>query len=238
MWLDGKRVVVLGGTNGIGRAVAQAAQEEGATVTVASSSAARLKDARGWLAPNSKAVKADLANEEEIKQLFGEMQPFDHLVYTAGEPLLIGMLADLDLTAVRRFFEVRFWGAYAAARYAAPLLRSNGSITFSSGTASQRPGPGQSALASALAGIEGLTRAFAIELAPLRVNVVVPDVIGTDLWSGMDEASRTQFYADASARLPLGRVGEAGEVAQAYLYAMRQQFMTGQSIFVDGGRML
>ena len=150
MWLDGKRVVVLGGTSGIGRAVAEAAVEAGAAVVVASSSPERVEQARRWLPAGGEAEQVDLASEEAISAFFGRIGSFDHLVYTAGEPLLIGTLAELDLSAVRRFFEIRFWGAYAAVRHAAPLLNEGGSITLSSGTASQRPGPGQSAIASAL----------------------------------------------------------------------------------------
>ena len=106
---------------------------------------------------------------------------------------------------------------------------------FTSGIAGQRPQAGWSLGASICAAMEGLTRALAVELAPIRVNIVSPGVVRTPLWANMTEAERTVLYQQVSDRLPVGHVGDAAEIAQAYLYLMRQTYSTGQVLVVDGG---
>jgi NAD(P)-dependent dehydrogenase (short-subunit alcohol dehydrogenase family) len=86
--------------------------------------------------------------------------------------------------------------------------------------------------------MEGFTRAMAVELAPIRVNIVVPGLVRTNLWAGLPEAEREGMYAHLSQVLPVQHIGEADDVAHAYLSAMRQPFMTGQAIVVDGGGVL
>jgi len=123
-------------------------------------------------------------------------------------------------------------------KYGAPHIRLGGSISLVGGIASARPGKGWSLGASICGAMEGFTRALAVELAPIRVNCIVPGVIRTNLWNGMAEAEREKFYRSVGDSLPVGRVGEAHEVAQAFLYVMTQGFSTGQTITVDGGTVL
>jgi NAD(P)-dependent dehydrogenase (short-subunit alcohol dehydrogenase family) len=238
MDLSGKRIVILGGTAGIGFGVARAALDAGANVVVASSSHARVQAALKALGADTQGEVLDLSKEENTQAFFEQVGAFDHLVYSAGEPLqMLGV--DADLVQVRRFFELRDWGAYAAAKYGRKQIRAKGSITFTSGTASARPlGPGWAAASSICSALEGLTRALAIELQPLRVNCVAPGVVKTDLWSGMDAADRDALYAAEAKRLPVGHAGEVEEIAQSYLYLMRQTYVSGQTLYVDGGGLL
>jgi len=238
MSLTAKRVVVVGGTSGIGLAVAEAVARTGATVVVASSDPARVEAAVALLPPGAEGYAADVTDEASVKGLFERIGPFDHLVFTAGDTLQIGTLAQLSLAAGRQFFETRYWGALTAAKYGAPLIRPGGSIVFSSGAAGARPQPGWALGASICTAMEGLTRALAVELAPIRVNLVTPGFVRTPLWRDIPEAEREAMYAAAGARLPVGRVGEAAEVAETYLFLMRQGFATGQSFVVDGGGVL
>ncbi len=152
------------------------------------------------------------------------------------ESLKLGAIADLPLDEARAFFDVRYWGAYTAAKYGAAHLRPGGSITFSSGIASARPPQAGWTLGSSIcAAMEGLTRALAIELKPLRVNIVSPGFVRTPLWSDIPEADREAMYAAAGERLPVGRVGLPEDLAAAYLFLMNQPFATGQTLVVDGG---
>ena len=238
MNMNAKRVLVMGGTSGIGLATAQGAAREGARVVVVSSRAERVEEALGALPASAEGQVADLTSEEAIIALFQSVGAIDHLVFTAGEALQLGNIAAADVDTARRFFDLRYWGAYLAAKYGSRNIRPGGSIVFTSGIASQRPLAGWSLGASICAAMEGLTRALAVELAPIRVNIVSPGVVRTPLWSPMSTAERDALYRQTADRLPLGHVGEPAEIAEAYLYLMRQSYGTGQVLTVDGGSAL
>ncbi|HSI39138.1 MAG TPA: SDR family oxidoreductase [Xanthobacteraceae bacterium] len=234
-----QRVVIVGGTSGIGLAVAAAVARGGGVPLVVSSTSARVEAALDRLPAGAEGFVLDVQDEAAVEALFERIGSFDHLAYTAGESLKLGPVADLPLDDARAFFEVRYWGAVAVAKHGARYIRPSGSITFSSGIASARPPQaGWTLGASICAAMEGLTRALAIELAPIRVNIVSPGFVRTPLWDGIPEADREAMYAAAGARLPVGRVGLPEDLAEAYLFLLRQPFATGQTIVVDGGGML
>jgi NAD(P)-dependent dehydrogenase (short-subunit alcohol dehydrogenase family) len=235
MSLEGKRVVVLGGSSGVGLAVARAAAAVGASIVIGSSRQARVDEALRTLPPGTAGHVLDLADEQKVKSLFAKLDRFDHLLFTAGETLQLGPLPETEIAAARGFFNLRFWGAYMAAKYGSGSIRPGGSIVFTSGTAGARPRSGWSLGASVCAAMEGLTRALAVELAPIRVNIVAPGMVKTPLWANVPEDQRENMYRAASERLPVGHVGEADEIAQAYIYLMRQTYATGQTLIVDGG---
>ena len=237
--LQKSRVVVAGGTSGIGFGVAEAAAQAGAEVIIASSNPERVAAALDRLPQGTRGEALDLTDEAQVSAFFARVGAFDHLVYTAGETLLLQNLADLSIEAARRAFEVRYWGALKAVKFGASLIRAGGSITLTSGVASSRPIPAWTIPASILGAIESLTRTLAVELAPLRVNAVSPGVVRTALWDTiMSEADREGLFAQFAEKLPVGRVGEASDIAQTYLYLMQQGFSTGQVIIVDGGYVL
>lgn len=236
--LHGKKVVLLGASSGIGLATAKAAAAEGAEVVIVSGNSKRINGALQQLPPTASCHTVDLSNETAIQQFFSTIGVFDHLVYTAGENLVLHEIKNTDIEASKQFFSVRIWGALAAVKYAAPNINKGGSISLMSGIASARPGKGWG-IASAICGaMEGFTRAMAVELAPIRVNCVVPGVIQTNLWGSMPEADRNNLFAVTAAALPVQRAGEAEDVAQAYLYLMQQKYGTGLALTVDGGAVL
>ncbi|MGC1304256.1 MAG: SDR family oxidoreductase [Caulobacteraceae bacterium] len=237
MTLKDKRIVVLGGTSGLGFATAQAAAREGASLVIASSRQARVSQTLESL-PGAEGHVVDFTDEAQMSGLFERIDAFDHLVYTAGDSLLLGALADTRIADARRAFEVRFWGALTAVKYGAPHIRAGGSIVLTTGIASQRPIPGWVTPASTLGAMEALTRALAVELAPIRVNMVSPGVVKTEMWNQLPDDAREGLYRDVGAKLLVGRVGEAPEIAETYLYLMRQSYSTGQVITVDGGGVL
>jgi NAD(P)-dependent dehydrogenase (short-subunit alcohol dehydrogenase family) len=235
MTLKGQRIVILGGSSGIGLAAAQAAAAEGADLVIASSRKVRVDEALKTLPKGAQGHALDLTNEEAVKALFAGLGPFDHLVFTAGETLQLGTLADTDIATARGFFTLRYWGAFMAAKYGSPSIRQGGSIVFTSGLAGARPHAGWSLGASICSAMEGLTRALAMELAPIRVNIVSPGVVRSPLWSNMSELEREGLYSATAQHVPVGHVGEVEEIAQAYLYLMRQTYCTGEVLRVDGG---
>jgi NAD(P)-dependent dehydrogenase (short-subunit alcohol dehydrogenase family) len=238
MSLNGKRVVVLGGTSGLGFATAVAAAREGAIVVIASATQERVSRTLAALPEGSQGHVVDLTDETQVSALFGKIGAFDHLVYTAGDALLLGDFSALSIADARRAFDVRYWGAVTAVKYAAPLIRKGGSIVLTTGIAAARPFKGWTVPSSILGAMEGLTRALAVELAPIRVNTVSPGVVKTDMWNQLSQEDREGLYRDVGAKLLTGRVGEADEVAETYLYLMRQTFSTGQVVTVDGGGVL
>lgn len=236
--LHHQRVVVLGGTSGIGLATAQAALAAGASVVVVSSRRQRVAEALAVLGKRAEGHAVDLGDEAAVRELFQQLGPFDHLVYSAGESLLIGPLAETAIDAIRKAFDVRVFGAISAVKHAAPHLRPGGSVVLTSGIASLRPQRGWTAGASICGAMEAFTRALAVELAPIRVNLVSPGFVRTPLWAPIPEAEREAMYAASRAALPVGRVGEAEDIAQAYLYLMTNRYSTGQTVVVDGGGVL
>jgi NAD(P)-dependent dehydrogenase (short-subunit alcohol dehydrogenase family) len=222
MDIHGQRVVVLGGTSGTGLATAKAAARLGAQVTVVSRRRASVDRALADLPPGTCGRAADLTDTDQVRRLFDDLDSIDHLVFTAGEPLLLMSLDTLDLDKAREFFSLRYFSALWAVHAAMPHLRPGGSITLTAGIVSQRPGPDWAVVASVCGAVESLTRALAVELAPIRVNAVSPGVVRSPLWDSMSQASRDQMYRDTAASIPAGRVGEVGDIAQAYLFCLTQ----------------
>ena len=239
--LRAQRIVIIGGTSGIGFAVAQRALADGAQVVVGSSNAAHVDAAVARLGTSASGSPIDVRDEASVAAFFERTGAFDHLVFTAGDWGANrggGAVAQMDLAGANATFTVRFWGALCAIKHAQGRIAPRGSITITDGAIAHRPRKG-AALSTAMAGaIEHLTRALAVDLAPLRVNAVCPGLILTEVWNSIPEDRREAQLRHMTERQPLPRAGEPEEVAQAYLYLMRGGYSTGQVLVVDGGMTL
>jgi NAD(P)-dependent dehydrogenase (short-subunit alcohol dehydrogenase family) len=237
--LSEKRILVIGGGSGIGFAVAEAAAADGAQVTIASSNADKVATAAARIGNRTLGAKLDVTREDEVAAFF-KSQSFDHIAFTAGDwggPRR-GPLVELDLEKAKGLFEVRFWGAVKVAKHAARRMPAGGSVTLTDGMIAHRPQKG-SAISTAMTGaVEHLTRALAVEFAPLRVNAVCPGLIHTGIWDRIPEDRREKELAEMTSKQLVPRVGQPGEVAEAYLYLMRGGYTTGQVLYVEGGRAL
>ena len=238
MPLTNKRVVIIGGTSGIGLATAHAAIDAGAEVILASSRKSSIDATLGELSASATGYALDVLDTVAVQAFFDQIGEFDHLAYTAGESLSLMPVKGMKIDQARSFFQVRFFGALNAVSVAARHIRPGGSITLTSGAARTRPGAGWSVASSLCGATTSLAGALAVELAPLRVNVVEPGVTRSPLWSGMSAEDQQAMYDQQSELLPAGRVGEVSDVAHAFLYSMTQSFMTGTSIPVNGGALL
>jgi NAD(P)-dependent dehydrogenase (short-subunit alcohol dehydrogenase family) len=237
MSLKNTRVLIIGGTSGIGLGVAMAVAERGATPIVVSRRQASVDRALTQLPDHARGATVDLTDMAALAQLALDVGELDHFVFTAGESLELAQLADLTPELITGFFATRFVGALSAVRAFAPRLRAGGSITLTSGSAAEQPEFG--ALPVSICGaMNALTTALAVELAPIRVNAVAPGVVRTPLWDALPEADRTVMYGEAAHRLPVGRIGEVGDVALAYVYCMEQTYGTGIVLKVDGGSVM
>ena len=235
---ENKRVVIVGGSSGIGLAVAEEAASQGADVVIVSSNAERVQEAIKSIGGKARGQAVDVSDEKAVERFFTNLGAFDHLVFTAGDSLHLHELAPTDLKQARRAFELRYWSALASVKYGSPQIRKGGSVVLTTGIAGQRPQSGWTIAASVCGTIEALTRALAVELAPIRVNAVSPGVVRTNLWQNMNPTERELLYESVGKSLPVGRVGEASEIAQAYLFLMQEGFATGQTVVVDGGTVL
>jgi NAD(P)-dependent dehydrogenase (short-subunit alcohol dehydrogenase family) len=231
--LHDKKVVVVGGTSGIGMAIAAAALDEGARVVVASSRQANVQAALERLGEGATGFAVDVKDEGSVASFFKGVGPFDHLAFTAGDWAGgFGESArELDLAAAQAAFTVRFWGALAVVKHGSKTIAAGGSITLTDGMLAHRPRKGAPIVTAMAGAIEHLTRALAVDLAPVRVNAVCPGLVMTEHTSQLPEQLRRTF----TARLPLARGAEPAEVAEAYLYLMRGGYTTGQVLLVDGG---
>ena len=235
MTLNGKRIVLLGGTSGIGFATAEMAAKEGADIVVVSSRRESVDRAVTRLPGGTEGYALDLSNEEYVHDFFTQLGEFDHIVFTAGEAVQTGELSKINVEQARHFFDLRFWGAFMAAKYGSSQIRPGGSIVLTSGIVGRRPLKGWTVGAAISGAVEALTRALAVELAPIRVNTVCPGSVITEMWGSMSEKEREAMSRSIGQTLLVGRAGEPHDLAQAYLYLMREGFSTGQVIVVDGG---
>jgi NAD(P)-dependent dehydrogenase (short-subunit alcohol dehydrogenase family) len=241
MTLDGRRVLVVGGGSGIGFAVAEAAQREGAQITIASSNAERVAAAAQRLGNAARGERMDVTDDAGVAAFFEANAPFDHIVYTAGDwgQMRRGALADIDLSRATEVFRVRFLGALAVAKYGATKLPPDGSLTLTNGMIAHRPSKGSFLSTGMAGGIEHLTRGLAVELAPVRVNCVCPAMIETEIWDTMLPAEgRQERFAKMTERQLIPRIGQPAEVAEAYVHLMKAGYTTGQVLKVEGGAAL
>jgi len=235
--LTGKRVVVVGGKRAIGFGVAQAAYAMGAAVTVASRRNVMAEE-RPDLAAFEQIV-LDISDEAAVQAAFEVVGPFDHLVVTAGPALgSWGSFMDPDMRGVRAYLESKFLGTWACARYAAPYLRTNGSITFLSGGTGARAKLGLAAVTSAFAAVESLSQSLALELAPIRVNTIRPGFIDTDFWDVLPAATVEEIRAKVRANFPARRLGTPADVGHAAVFLMTNPYVTGTVLEVSGGELL
>ncbi|WP_363323957.1 SDR family oxidoreductase [uncultured Bradyrhizobium sp.] len=233
MTFAGKKVVVIGGSSGIGLAAAELAKSQGADVVIASRSAAKLDPIAERL--KVMAIATDVTSDQSVAELFKRTGPVDHVVLTAAQ-LRTGPFKTVAMEDVRATMEGKFWGAWRVAREAG--IRPGGSLTLVTGFLSVRPRPNSAIISAANGALESLARALALELAPVRVNAVSPGVIDTPIRAAMPEAARKEMLAKTAAALPVGRVGAAEDIARQILSFMANGFATGSIVYVDGGALV
>ena len=228
-------VVVVGGTSGIGLEVARSASAAEARVIAVGRSEAHARAAQETLGERVTVRVLNIGDEYAVRSLFDPMTRVDHLVITAGK-VGFGKIVETDMATVRPLFDERFWGAYNVVRYAAPLIPPTGSITLFSGNLAVKPTAGSSVVSAAVAAVEALGRALAVELQPIRVNTVRSGAVETPLLRSRPD------YQDLATRLslslPVGRIGTPEDLAHAVLFLMANPYTTGTVLQIDGGGLL
>ncbi|KAI0837756.1 hypothetical protein F5Y06DRAFT_63783 [Hypoxylon sp. FL0890] len=268
--LMGTRVLVMGGTSGMGFSVAEAAMQHGAKVIISGSNEAKLDNALARLRrtfaaqaesparfllagdspdPDSSVTGhlCDLANPDTAESNVEALLRFatssgllDHVVFTAGDSFVTTPPKDATIASVHRAFLVRSTVPVIVAKYLPQYINMSyqGSFTLTGGSTAEKPQPGWSTLASASAAVEGLTRGLAIDLKPLRVNCVAPGVVHTEIFNRVPEERRESVLETYRKASTTGTVGRPEDLAEAYLYCMRDHYVTGTTIASNGGRLL
>jgi NAD(P)-dependent dehydrogenase (short-subunit alcohol dehydrogenase family) len=233
----GKKALVLGGTSGIGLAAARQLRESGAHVVVLSRSADKLEQARSELGTDVEVRSLDVLDRQAMAETFAALAPFDILVNAAtGGDRAVGPFLAMDLDGFQGSFR-KLWGYVNSVHVGARYLSDDGCIVLVSGSPARKCAPGMSAISTVGNAVEGFVRAVAPELAPKRINVVAPGIIDTPMFAATG-ADRDLFLERATANHLIKRAGTPDEVAMAILFAIRNDFVTGTTIDVDGGALL
>jgi len=232
--LQNKHVVIVGGSSGIGLAIAENALQNHAVVTIASRSNEKLSNAKSQLLDRANTYSLDYRDENQLINFFNQIGHFDHLIISAAE-VNLGTITEMPISKAKEVFNSKFWGSYQTIKHALSMINKNGSIILFSGRLSQRPTNNGSSLLSAVnSAIEGLGRALALELSPIRVNVIAPGFTQTKMNQEPCEAVNQQ-YATICEQFIIKRPAEPNEIALAAIYLMENTYATGSTLFVDGG---
>ncbi|QRW07264.1 Enoyl-(Acyl carrier protein) reductase [Ceratobasidium sp. AG-Ba] len=247
--LHGKKVVIIGGSSGIGKGVAAAAVANGASVVIASFTEAKVKAAVEILKKSAQieGVTAagqafDMRDSAALTKFLSENGPFDHLIFTGGDMGEVGLgFPNIEINDnTKKQFDSRYWAPMIAAQHAYKnqLFNAGGSFIMTMGTSFYRPQPGWGLVSGIVGAIESATRGLAIDLKPIRVNTVNPGLVASEFWGHLTEEARQTMYEEAAKKILVGHVGTPDEVAEAYIFAMKCSYLTGQTITVDGGSIL
>jgi len=241
MSISNQKILIVGGGSGMGLALARRCIEAGAEVIIAGRGEDRLRQAREALGNPAGLSMAmvDIAREDQVADLFAGIGGLDHIVSTAADiEGAYRLLPELDLEAAQRVVESKLFGPLLLAKHGAPRLGANGSMTFVSGIAAYRPAARGSVVAAVNAALEGLVRALAVELAPIRVNAVSPGWVDTTIWAQVAGDRKAETLAAMAERLPVGRVGQPDDIADAIAFLIGNGFTTGTTLHVEGGHRL
>jgi NAD(P)-dependent dehydrogenase (short-subunit alcohol dehydrogenase family) len=235
--LLGQTVVVIGGSAGIGLETARRARAAGADVILTARNPERLEQAARELGARSHAA-FDAADPDRLAQFFQELPtPIDHVMVTAGRPYYAA-LADLDFTQAHRELDEHFWLALHLAREAPAKVRPGGTLLFMSGTAARRPAPGLTVPVALTAALPALVANLALEIAPVRVNLIAAGFVDTPLSAALLGDQLDARRNELRATLPIGRVVGPGDVAALAVHLMTNTAVTGATYDVDGGQQL
>ncbi|TQF04117.1 SDR family oxidoreductase [Kitasatospora acidiphila] len=233
-----ERIVIIGGTAGIGLAAAEHFVKDGHRVVIAGRDEQRLATALERLGGAAEGRPVDASSAADLAEFFAALGEFDHLVVTVAPHGGVGPIADLRRDQLAALTDGKLAAHLLAVQAALPTLRADGSITLVGAITAHVGMPGTAAIAAVNAGVEAAARALAAELAPRRVNAVSPGGIDTDWWDWLPGDARAAVLDASAAALPLKRIGTPAEVAHAIAFLVENTYTTGISLIVDGGARL
>lgn len=231
--LTGKRVIIVGGSAGIGLIIAEQLTIAGAKAIIVGRTSDKISQAQKKLTSDASVYQLDAGNESEIVKFFKTVGSFDHLISTIKHPHVSGDFGSTSSEDLKRAFNTKFWGQHDLVKHGLKYINPEGSFTLTSGIASRRGYSGLSITAAMNGAIESLVKSLAIELAPIRINAVCPGFIERFA----NDEKRMKTTKAHGARLPLQRLGTQSEVASAYLFLLQNRFANGTIIDIDGAEL-
>lgn len=238
MDLRDQRIIVVGAGSGIGRSVAVAASRAGASVILAGRKRDALEQTAKLASGPAHVNVIDATNEAEVEAFFAGTGAFDHLVSTISQGAT-GPVSELSTSDVQRAMSAKLWAPFFLVKHGKPHINAAGSFTFFSGIRGARPAPRSSITSLVNGGLEAFAKAMAVELGPIRVNVISPGIVDSGpFWSPLGDEARERMFSDFAQRSPARRVGLPDEQADAVLFAIGNPFLTGAVIPIDGGALL
>jgi NAD(P)-dependent dehydrogenase (short-subunit alcohol dehydrogenase family) len=235
MNMHGQAVVVLGGSSGIGLSTVRQLARHGARVVAVARNAGRLDAAIAGMGDGVAGEAFDCGDRAALDAFFARVGKIDHLVLALSGGEGGGTFATLDMDALRRGFDAKFWPHLEAAQASLPALRQGGSMTFITAISARLALPGTAGLAAINGAIESVVGVLARELQPIRVNAVAPGVIDTPWWDRTPPKAKAELFRQQAETLPAGRVGQADDVADAVCFLAGNAFVTGSVVTCDGG---
>ena len=230
-----KKIIIAGGSSGIGLAAAGQFKEQQAQVTVTGRNPDRLKNAAQT---GLETAVIDSSNREALDTFFKSYGPIDHLVISLSGSKGIGNFSELSLQVLREGFEEKYWPILNTVQSALPFINKGGSITLVTAISATAQLPGTSGLAALNGALEIMVPVWAKELTHIRINAVSPGVIDTSWWDFLPEQEKHETFKQYAAQIPAGRVGKPDEIANAILFLAGNEYMTGKVIGCDGGMSL
>ncbi|KAL2842405.1 hypothetical protein BJY01DRAFT_236003 [Aspergillus pseudoustus] len=249
--LKGARVLIIGGTSGLGFAAAQAVIEQNISELIISSSSAtrieatiaKLRTLYPTSSTNIIGYPCNLGDEASlpanVENLFSQVGTLDHIIFTAGDAPLLQPFLENSFETIKAAGTIRFFAPLLVAQYGYKHLKPGpaSSITLTSGASAEKPIPGWTVTCSYLSGLQGMMRGLALDLKPVRVNLVSPGGVDTEMWDVL-QGERAGVVAELARQTTTGRVGQAEDVAEAYIYCLRDWNLSGSIISSNAGRML
>ena len=235
MTLQNQHILIIGGSSGIGLATAQLALAEGAHIVIASRSPER---ARASLGNQVETAALDMSEEAQVKAFFENSHgTFHHILVSSAMPGTSVLLEESTAEA-RKIFDTKYWGSYHVAKYGIPKLAERGSLTLVTGVVPFKVMAGTATMAAINSAQIGLARTLALEVAPRRVNVVSPGITETSAWQKLPVEERETFLTGLAKQLPAGKVGSPADLAESVLFLMKNSYITGTVLHVEGGHQL